>query len=369
MVKIVHLTSVHPPFDTRIFYKECKTLASAGYDVVLIAPHDRSEIVDEVKVHPIPLPKNRRQRVIQTVPQVYKAALEENADIYHFHDPELIPVGWMLKQRGKHVVYDVHEDYGTAIRQKPYLPNWFRFLLSSLWNKIELFSARSFHVVLAENYYRQRFPDGVTILNYPLRQIFSGQAIQAGFVPSLLYTGVISEDRGALIHAQLVRFIPEIEVHIAGRCSESLKERMLAAAGSAKERLYLEVSEKGIPYPKIMSYYRQEWMAGLALFPPTPHYMQKELTKFFEYMGAGIPIVCSDFPVWRDLVAGNECGLCVDPEDPVAIAEAISWLLEHPAEAQAMGERGRQAVIEQYNWNMQGYKLLDFYENLLKCTD
>jgi glycosyltransferase involved in cell wall biosynthesis len=369
MKKIAHLTSVHPPFDTRIFHKECKTLASAEYEVVLIAPHNRSEIVDGVRIHPVPAPNSRWQRIIQTVPQVYKAALEENSDIYHFHDPELIPVGWMLKQRGKHVVYDVHEDYVTAIRQKSYLPNWFRVLLSNLWGKFELFSTRPFHIVLAEKYYRQRFSNGVTVLNYPLRQVFSDQVIQTDSPSNLLYTGVVSEDRGALIHAQLVRFVHKVEVHIVGRCPENLKKRMLTAAGSAGERLHLEVSEKNIPYQKIISYYQQKWVAGLALFPPTPHYMQKELTKFFEYMGAGIPIICSNFPVWRDLVAGNKCGLCVDSEDPVAITKAISWLLEHPAEAQTMGERGRQAVIEQYNWDTQGRKLLDFYNTLLAHGD
>jgi glycosyltransferase involved in cell wall biosynthesis len=369
VVKVAHLTSVHSINDPRIVLKECASLVQAGYDVTLIIPHQDITSLNGLKIHPVLLPKNRWQRIIQTVPQVYRAALEENADIYHFHDPELIPVGWLLKQHGKQVVYDVHEDYQAAIRQKSYLPNWFRVLLSNLWDKFEFFLTRSFYVVLAEKYYRQRFPDGVTILNYPLRQIFSEQAMRADSVPSLLYTGVLSEDRGALIHAQLVQFIHKIEVYIVGRCPESLKERMSNAAGSAKERLHLEVSEKGVPYQKITSYYQQKWVAGLALFPPTPHYMQKELTKFFEYMGAGIPVVCSDFPVWRDLVAGNECGLCVDPEDPVAIAKAISWLLKHPSEAQAMGERGRQMVIEQYNWDTQERKLLNFYKTLLKHSD
>lgn len=365
MTKVVHLTSVHSAFDTRIFHKECKTLASAGREVVLIAPHDREEVVGGTRIRPVRPPRSRWQRLRDTVPRVYRAALQEDADIYHFHDPELIPVGRLLKRHGKPVIYDVHEDYETSIRQKRYLPRWSRALLSTIWGTFELASTRPFDIVLAERYYRQRFPRGTVVLNYPSLQTLPDPPDEALPPPRLLYTGTLSEDRGALLHARLVTLVPGVEVHVVGRCADRLKERMAAAAGHESERLHLDVSEAGVPYSEIAGCYAERWLAGLALFPPTPHYVQKELTKFFEYMGAGIPILCSDFPVWRELVEGTGCGLCVDPENPAAIAEAVTWLRDHPAEARAMGRRGRQAVVEQYNWDTQARKLLAFYDALL----
>src|SRR5271165_3550775 len=117
--RVVQMTSVHPPFDVRIFHKECKSLAMAGYDVTLIAPHSSGDqIIDGVKLHTVPLPRERRERMTKTIPAVYRAAIEEDAEIYHFHDPELMPVAMLLKLRGKTVIYDVHEDYASNMRKQ-----------------------------------------------------------------------------------------------------------------------------------------------------------------------------------------------------------------------------------------------------------
>lgn len=128
--KIVHLSSAHPCFDIRIFVKECKTLAQQGYEVVLVVPHDQDEVVDEIKINSVAKPKGRRERMFKTALGVYRAALKEDADLYHFHDPELIPFGIMLRVRGKKVIYDVHEDLPRQILTKPWINPFLRRILS-----------------------------------------------------------------------------------------------------------------------------------------------------------------------------------------------------------------------------------------------
>ena len=112
---IAHLTSVHPAFDNRVFFKECRSLVQAGYNLALVAPHKHDEIVEGIRIHAIPKPRNRLKRMVGASAHVFRKAVELKADLYHFHDPELLPVGLILKARGKRVIYDIHEDLPRAI--------------------------------------------------------------------------------------------------------------------------------------------------------------------------------------------------------------------------------------------------------------
>jgi len=369
--KVCILTTVHPPFDTRIFHKQAKTLVRAGYDVTLIAQHDKDEIVDGVKIIGLPKPRNRLSRIFGLTWRAFRLALKQRADVYHFHDPELIPLMFILGLLWRRpIIYDVHEDYVTSILQKRYLPRISRPLLAKFIGVLEDIATSKFTIILAERYYAERFPSGVTILNYQILyqddKVVDSSLPDCVDAPRLLYTGSVSEDRGALIHASIPRFVPDVHVYIVGRCSSDLAIRLRDAAFPEHSRLHLDIDAIHVPYTRIRAYYAvRGWLAGLALFPPTHHYMRKELTKFFEYMAAGLPVIASNFPLWREIVEGNRCGICVDPLNPKEIAGAIEYLITHPEEARQMGENGRRAVEEKYNWEKEAIKLLQLYKELL----
>jgi glycosyltransferase involved in cell wall biosynthesis len=228
--------------------------------------------------------------------------------------------------------------------------------------------ARAFEVVLAEHYYERRLPHGHKVLNYP--QARRGRAsLRSAFAPDshrLLYTGNVTEDRGALQHAAIVQRNSNLEVHLVGRCSRALADRMRLSAGSAGARLFFTGIDEYVPFGRIRDCYEAEsWLCGVAIFPPSPHYQEKELTKLFEFMQAGLPIICSDFPVWRTLVADHGVGLCVPPSDTNAIDAAIRWLREHPQRAAEMGKRGQQLVRERFNWETEASRLLALYAEIL----
>ena len=110
-------------------------------------------------------------------------------------------------------------------------------------------------------------------------------------------------------------------------------------------------------------------MAGLVVLHPIINYIDSLPIKMFEYMSAGIPVISSDFPLWKEIIEGNQCGICVNPLNPGAIAQAIRWIVDNPDEAKQMGENGRRAVEEKYNWESESQKLLAMYGDLLKNDD
>lgn len=369
--KIVHLTSVHSPFDVRIFYKECRSIARAGYDVTLIACKDCDEVRDGVQLRAIPRHSARISRMIRTVWAVYRKSTQQDARLYQFHDPELIPVGLLLRLLGKKVVYDAHEDVASDILGKYYIPRWLRHPLAWFIASVEAIASRFFSAVVTatvpiSDRFRSRNEHTVVISNYPILE--EGRAPNAREWPqrscSVAYVGVLARDRCL---PEMVRAM----ALVSGKCRATLK---LAGAFSPKGLMEDVARLEGWDRVVVLGILGQDQIAellanvraGLVILRPTPSFLQSAPIKMFEYMAAGIPVIASDFPGFREVVEEARCGLLVDPLDPQAIADAIQFILAHPIEAEEMGRRGRAAVEARYNWASEERKLLDLYKSLLE---
>jgi glycosyltransferase involved in cell wall biosynthesis len=363
---VAHLTAVHPPDDVRIFVKQCRTLAAAGYDVNLVAPAPRDEVIDGVHLHAIPrTATSRLSRMTGTVRAVYRKALELDADLYHLHDPELMPVALLLRARGKTVVYDSHEHLPQQISTKPWIPALLRRPLALVADWLERNATRVFAaVVTAEPYVQERFvgraPRVVTVNNYPVLAEFPAVAADWSHKEAAAcYAGSITELRGAREMLAAVERA-QAKLLLAGRFSPAALEAELAAEpGWDRVEFLGAVARDGLT--AMLGRAR----AGLVVLHPVPNYVDANPTKMFEYMSAGIPVIASNFPAWERIVNRHECGICVDPMSPVAIAEAIQWILEHADKAREMGQNGRRAVESMYNWEAERDSLLGLYEQLL----
>ena len=368
MPSVVHITTVHSPFDNRIFHRECKTLSEAGYDVSLVAAHERDETVNGIRICSFKRPDGRFARMTLGVWRALRVAIRQNSPIYHFHDPEFIPAALVLRLLGKHVIYDIHEDNSTALLEREYLPRALRSFVARTLSTCERLATRPFRQVLAERYYAERFPHGHTVLNYArlpdIDEFLLRKRPCAGGV-RLLYTGNVKNYRGGFHHVRILHNVPESEVFLVGRCERALADQLHRAAGTENARLHLEGIGHYVAHERIIEHYlRERWTAALAIFPPSRHTLRKELTKIFEYMVYGLPIICSDFPNLRRIVAENDCGLCVNPEDDEAIAEAVRYLSEYPEEANRLGNNGRRAAQTHFHWDLQAEKLLALYGDL-----
>ena len=369
--KICHITSVHIPFDTRIFYKECKSLAAYGYEVHLVAGYDKDELIDGIHLHAVTARKSKIKRMMFTTLNVYSRAAQVNAELYHFHDPELIPVGLLLKLRGKKVIADVHEDFPDYIKNKDTIPRLLRKPIAWITGIIEKYSAGFFDaiIVVTPKIYDRFKPlnqNTVTIHNFPLLDELSYRCDENPPEPktdSVTYIGNITRDRGIY---EMLRAI--------GLVQKKKPVRFIIGGTFAPESLEDDIKDmpefkfvdyRGFLSRKEVARVLSEVKAGLVVPQPFSHNKFGYMNKLFEYMSAGIPVIASDFPHWHPIVEETQCGLLVDPMNPQAIADAITYIFENPEKAVQMGKRGRKAVETKYNWEHEKDTLCKLYRKLL----
>jgi glycosyltransferase involved in cell wall biosynthesis len=367
-LKVVHLTSVHSPLDHRILHKECRSLARAGFDVTIIAPYTKDMEKDHVRIKSVEVQTSRIKRMTYTAWRLFREAHKMAADVYHFHDPELITVGLLLRASGKRVIYDIHEDVPREILAKHYIPLWGRQLVSWTVEGIETAACSRFSALVTTTpTIAQRFHSinrrTVIVRNYPYPEEIIHAQLDTNWDErrqSVVYVGGITGERGIHEMVSAMALLPQslpATLELVGNQLPDFVE---------PEKLYKHPGWQRVEHHGILeqpSVFRllHHVRAGLAVLHPIPNFLESIPVKFFEYMAAGLPIIASDFPAWRKILDDTGCAIFVDPMNPREIAQAIEYVLTHPGEAEAMGRRGRDAVVQHFNWKTEASTLVSLY--------
>lgn len=364
-MNICHITTVHPRNDIRVFLKQCRSLADAGHNVSLICADGLGdEETGGVRIHDVGKTRSRIDRAMNATRRVGAMVRKMRPDYVHFHDPELIPLAACLGRSGMKVIYDVHENVPADIVTKEWIPYGLRGITARGMDLAEKAGSRYFHrVVTATPAIAKRFPASKTTLvqNFPfLSELDSASpAPYANRPPYFVYAGGITYERGfneMMAAAEIAATKEEVYLRLAGGLADP--DRM-------QEMIYSDlypVSYKGILSRADMASMLSEARAGLVLFQPHQNHIDAQPNKLFEYMSAGLPVIASNFPLWREIIEGGQCGICVDPRNALSIADAMVWIIQNPGEAEKMGQRGKALVSEQYNWDTQIPALLSVYQ-------
>lgn len=374
MIRVCHISSVHQAYDTRIFLKECQSLAKAGYDVTLVAQHDKAETINGVRIIPLKRRmKGRLTRMLFFTWRVFWAGLKTRSKVYHFHDPELVPAGLALKLLGKKVVFDVHENVGRQIRSKDYLP--LNGLISRLYGIIDWLSAKLFFIILAEDSYVPIYSKNTenyqTVLNMPdFDFLVPFQNADRGYDGKIqmFYVGGVTFARGIETIVNSLALLKEkgldFHFHCVGPCEEGVMTRINALPNYAK------VSDNLTFYGTLRLDKAMEMSKschiGLSVLMPIDNYLESYSTKIFEYMAIGLPVITSNFELYKNVIEKHETGFCIDPTSSEALARAIFKFVDNPQLISEMGTRGIDVAKRLYNWNYEEEKLIQVYKKLTK---
>jgi len=368
---ICHLTSVHPAADIRIFHKECQSLLSAGYQTHLTVCGSQQIHEAGIQIHVAMEHVNGRfQRFSQALWKMAKKAVEVDADIYHFHDPELIAVALYLKRLGKIVIYDVHEDYPKQVMSKEWIAPFLRRPVSVLVDLVEMYACQKLDAIVAAtdsiaHRFKSVHPNVVLVRNFPMLQEFPLLVEDSDLFNSstdidydLCYIGVLSFQRGLGEMVNAARKL-NLRLVLAGPFSTQQEQQYVENLSADSSVDYLGILSR----PDVAQLLRRSRI-GMTVLNASPNHMEAYPTKLFEYMAAGLPVIASDFPLWRDIVERNCCGICVDPQSLQSLESAIKTILGDEKKAQLMGSNGRQLVQQKFSWNTERIKLIDLYDKL-----
>ena len=366
-MKVCHLTSVHNRRDSRIFSKECVSLQRAGYDVALVvADNNGYEEKNGIKIYGVSANSNRLFRMWLATKRVYLKAIELDADIYHLHDPELIPTGIKLKKKGKKVIFDSHEDVPQQIiGSKDYIPSFIRKILSYLYAKYEAKTIRKFDAIISVSpniveRLKQINPNTVLVTNYPIiKELLSNTQKTEN---TICFAGLIS---ALWMHTNILSalsLLNGVKYNLAGVVEPKYLQKLQI------HNSWKQVNYVGRIAPDEVFGFLQSSAIGMALcdYSIEVGYNMGTLgnTKLFEYMQAGIPIICTDFILWKQIIEEEKCGVCVNPRDVKSIVTAIKYIFSNSEKAKEMGIAGQKAVKEKYNWVTQEKALLNLYNCL-----
>ena len=365
-IKVCHISSGHDVFDDRIFYKECVTLVGAGYETYFIVTHNKEEVIDGVHIVPLTEKKGRFYRFFVKDWIALAKSIKLKADLYHFHDPDLILMGLILKLFKKKIIYDVHEDVPQDILNKDWIGNVFtRKVISNLFDILENFSAKFFDgVVAATPDIAKKFDVNKTIFigNTPIIALI--EEAKLPFTkkdkPIIIYEGGLTAKRGIKELIEAMSFLDgKAELWLLGKWeNENFEEKCKNLNG------WLYVNYVGFKEFKDIYSYLKFADIGAINFLKLPNQEKSLPSKSFAYMACRLPMIMSNFPYWEKMF--KSCAIFVDPQDPKDIAEKINILLDNKNLRAKLGKAGRDLVENGYSWEAESNKLINLYKKLLK---
>jgi len=362
--------------------KEARTLTNDGHKVLVAALKSKDtpewEKRDNFNIYRITvhlrylLPKGQLfffLKYIEYILQNIKKLRKKKFDVYHAHDLETLPAGYILSLiHKKPLVYDSHELYVDCVQHNSLARKFWYYMEKFLSSKttVTIMETKSRAKIFSQRY-SVKPPTVIMNCQYLNLSIKTNVLRKRLHIPTkekiILYQGQIAPSRGVDVLLKSIEFLDNAVLVFLGPGDYKEEIRMKVERNKKRNKIFVL---NPVPWEELATYTAS---ADIGVFPlqnDSLHYYYALSNKLFEYLSSGLPVVFSDFPEMRKIIIENEVGFVVDETDPVAIADAISRILNNPTLYKKMSDNAKRIVKEKYNWAIEGKKLLTIYSNINK---
>lgn len=369
--KVCHIISGYFRNDARVFYRQCVSLKNNGFDVCILTNDGcPDEIQDDIQITSctrslVP----RWKALLFATKYFYRSALAIDADVYQLHSPELLPLAIKLKKLGKIVVYDAHEDMPAHILEKEWLPTWSRKLLSEcfkiymnhVFKIIDEIITPHTHVAKSLN---NRLEKGVLIANFPIvkKKFLLDKSSYLSRRNIFCYSGTVYSYSNQETIASAMLSANEAHYHVAGYIDQAQQDKLMKSGAGERIKYWGRLSQEDL------AKFYEKSIAGISLYDYKLNLGDRlgsyGTNKIFEYMEAGLPIICTDYKLWKDIVDRYECGICIRPGDTASLIRAMIKIMSDKNLSFEMGQNGRRAVELEFNWISEEKKYCQLMQKL-----
>ncbi|HEY0704881.1 MAG TPA: glycosyltransferase family 4 protein [Candidatus Acidoferrales bacterium] len=370
---VCHFTAAHSELKSRSFHMQCKPLADAGVAVLYASPAINAGRQRGMRF--VRLPKLRgKLRTFLASPSLLRILLSLKAEVYHFQDPELLPLAFAMKVFfRKRIVFDCYEDFPSMAYTMRGVPAMLRPAVAKATRGVLGLAARCFDGVMTADALTLRgFGGGgkskkLTFYNFPNPEFFPAPESAAKDF-DIVYRGGLSERAGTWQLLDAIRWLAvrgkPVRALLIGYCDSpeieaALRERIrllgLSEAVELQGRIGHGEMAKALGRARI----------GVSPLQDIPKFRVNIPVKVFEYWACGLPVVATDLAPIRPFFKNVDGGLLCPPGDAKALAQSIAWLLEHPQSAARMGQKGRTAIETRFTHRDEVRKLLRFYSRIV----